>query len=217
MDVLFYYILPTGYDIYYYFYTESAKNEKFDFVDSKYRLVFSNPYVTSSLEVEPETVFRDTLPTAGEDTLGKIYVVPNGEESSTSTKWYSDMDDSGNYIWKEVTSDNYKEIAMLGVTELSKYYPLTDTSNPDTYKILDIPDINAYRKSDAVCGYYYNGNFYSDSSHNNMITPIGESNKLCYYDIKNRNFYVYTSSYNTYGDTTPKYVLIVHEENIDNA
>ena len=67
-----------------------------------------------------------------------------------------------------------------------------------------------------MCGYYHNGSFYSNEEHTSVIEPIGESNKLCYYDINNRNYYIYTSSFNTPAEgTTPKFVLVAHEEDFN--
>ena len=216
LDTLFYYILPTGHDIYYYFYTGVPSATKLNVSTDEYKLVYSNQYISNSIEVEPDIKYVADLPTdLSEADVGKIYVVSDPDDPSTLTKWYLDYIDN-EYVWKEILSEDYRNVAMVGVSEISRFYPMSDTGNPDVYPSIHI-DPETYKKADSVCGYYYNGAFYSDYEHHYPITPIGESNKLCYYDVVNRNFYIYTSSFNTPTETAPKFVLIVHEENVDNA
>ena len=225
LDILFYYILPTGYIINYSFYTESVQDEEWEFNDKSYKLIFSNPYLTSSVEVAPQIIVATELPAADETTVGKIYAIKSVSSSGNVvyTKYYCDygvpMDGTQHeYFWKKVENENYRSVSNVGISQVTRYYPLEDDSNPDTYKILDLDpeDLAKYRKSEAVCGYFYNNVFYSDANHTHVITPLCESNKLCYYDLPNRNYYIYTSSFNTVAEgDTARYVLIVHEEDFE--
>lgn len=210
LDALFYYVLPSGYIVNYTFYTGMSQDGEMSFINSHYRLIYSNEYITNSINVTPNEVYVDSLPNASEDTMGSIFVVADTSNDSAELKYFTKLEDNV-YYWTPVVVDDYNMTSFPLVSKVSKYYPMADQSNPDTHKALLIPD---YSTQDSVCGYYYNGRFYSDRAHHTLIVPVGESNKLCYYDIAHKSYYVYTSSYNSEEDITPKYVLIVHEEDI---
>ena len=222
LDSIFYYILPTGYDVFYYFYLISSPDGKLDFVDSQYKLVFSNDQIANSVEAPPlkkrianfpelivgsDVTFEDGETDKLENCVGIIFI-----SSSDNSSRYLDKRDDGTLLWKDVSDpENYREVSLLGVSKSSPFHPLTDVSNPDIYTTADPSAWDGnYSTSNSVCGYYYDKKFYSDSAHKNQIKPLGQSNKLFYYDISHKNYYVYTSSFTG----KEEFILIVHQEDI---
>lgn len=47
----------------------------------------------------------------------------------------------------------------------------------------------------TAIGYYYNGSFYTDANHTTLITP---TDKACYFDLANRNVYIYDAEHTSY-------------------
>lgn len=57
----------------------------------------------------------------------------------------------------------------------------------------------------TAIGYYYNGGFYSDANHTNLITPTDQA---CYYDLATRQVYIYNAENTTYSAVSGKQGLL---------